>query len=88
VLANPQTPLAEVLTLLDALVRGRTALEAIHGDDQFGRTVFGSDWRPSILFREEVARLRFLQRHSVSGHVRWTPCYASDRRAGVQTHPI
>ena len=26
--------------------------------------------------------------HSVFGHVRWTPCHASDRRAGVQTHPI
>jgi len=26
--------------------------------------------------------------HSVSSHVRWTPCHASDRRAGVQTHSI
>ena len=45
VLANPETALAEVLSLLDALARGQSALDAIRVDDRFGRTVFGSDWR-------------------------------------------
>jgi very-short-patch-repair endonuclease len=45
VLADPKTPLAEVLPLLDALAKGRAAREAIVAGDQFGRSVFGPDWR-------------------------------------------
>jgi hypothetical protein len=45
VLTNPQTPHPEVLSLLDVVARARTALETIRADEQFGRTMFGSDWR-------------------------------------------
>jgi len=45
VLANPETPLAEILQLLDALARGRIALEAIRAEDEFGSALFGPDWR-------------------------------------------
>lgn len=44
-LSNPKSPLEQQLALLDALGRGRRALETISAEDQFGRTAFASAWR-------------------------------------------
>lgn len=45
VLANPKLPLAETLTLLDALARGQKARRLLDTEDGFGRSVFASHWR-------------------------------------------
>jgi very-short-patch-repair endonuclease len=57
VLANPQTPHPEVLSLLDAVARARTALELIRADEQFGRRVFGTDWRGEKSVSEALVAL-------------------------------
>lgn len=44
-LLNPKAPLEQQLALLDALGRGRRALETIKAEDEFGRTAFASAWR-------------------------------------------
>jgi len=44
-LADPKTPLARRLTLLDTLGRGQAALKLIGDDADFGRSAFASDWR-------------------------------------------
>lgn len=45
ILANPNLPLAETLTLLDALARGQNARRLLDNEDGFGRSVFASHWR-------------------------------------------
>lgn len=44
-LSNPKAPLNQQLALLDALGRGRRAVETIRAEDEFGRTAFASAWR-------------------------------------------
>ena len=45
VLANPKTPLADLLPLLDALGRGRAALSDVRASEEFGSKAFGGAWR-------------------------------------------
>lgn len=45
VAATPDQPLAVTLGLLDTLARGKAARKVIEGEDQFGRSAFGHDWR-------------------------------------------
>jgi very-short-patch-repair endonuclease len=44
-LADPKTPLARQLALLDTLARGQAALKLIREDAEFGRSAFAGDWR-------------------------------------------
>ncbi|WDF72263.1 DUF3320 domain-containing protein [Novosphingobium sp. KACC 22771] len=45
VLTNPDQPLDETLSQLDALAEGQTARRAIESDETFARSAFGGDWR-------------------------------------------
>jgi hypothetical protein len=45
VLTNPNQPLDETLSQLDALAEGQAARRAIENDETFARSAFGGDWR-------------------------------------------
>ena len=45
VLADPKLPLADRLTLLDALSRGQAALREVQAGDDLGGKAFGAHWR-------------------------------------------
>jgi very-short-patch-repair endonuclease len=45
VLVTPNQPLPIKLGLLDTLAKGQAAKKAIEGEDTFGRSAFGDDWR-------------------------------------------
>jgi len=45
VLVTPNQPLPITLGLLDTLAKGQNAKKAIEGEDTFGRSAFGDDWR-------------------------------------------
>lgn len=45
VLRDPKSPLPTSLGLLDALAKGKAAIDHISREDAFGRAAFGADWR-------------------------------------------
>lgn len=66
-LTDPKAPLDRQLTLLDALGRGRSALQTIQSENGFGQEAFGSAWRgertisaPLIVLVEWMRSLRGL----------------------------
>lgn len=44
-LRSPDAPAAETVAVLDALMKGQSALKTIRDGDAFGRSAFASDWR-------------------------------------------